>query len=187
MKLARWVALVCLAVLVGCGGPSALIAVNEPTAEGRVRVSMASLELKEPSLPGYALADEIPLEGDGGLVNVVDAVLWADKPARAISLELTRHLSALTRIRIAPAPWPFEAQPDASLDLRFETLLARADGQFQASGQYFVARLDGGRERSGFFDLTETIAQPATAQSISDARGRVIKALAAFLARDALR
>lgn len=187
MGLVRWLVLIAFVVLVACGGTPALIAVSEPTAEGRVRVSVASVELKEPSLPGYALADEIPLEEEGGLVNVVEAVLWADKPARAISLELTRHLSALTRVRVAPAPWPFEAQPDASLDVRFETLLARADGRFQASGQYFVARLDGGRERSGFFDLSETIAQPATAQSISDARGRVIRALAELLAREALR
>lgn len=187
MRAAWWASVFCMIFLTGCGSSPALVAVNEPTAEGRVWVGVTSLELKEPSLPGYAVADEIPLEAEGGLVNTVEAVLWADKPARAISLELTRHLSSLTRVRIAPTPWPFEGQPDAILDLRFETLLARADGRYQASGQYFVARLDGGRERSGFFDLSEAIAQPATAQSISQARGRVIKALASLLARDALR
>jgi uncharacterized lipoprotein YmbA len=187
MNMLRGLAVLWLAALVGCGSAPALVVVNEPTAEGRVRVSVESLELKEPSLPGYALADEIPLESASGLLNSVDAVLWADKPARAISLELTRHLSALTRIRVAPAPWPFENQPVGVLDLRFETLLARSDGRFHASGQYFLGRLDGGRERSGLFELSEPIAQPATAQTISEARGRVIKALANLLARDALR
>lgn len=173
--------------LAGCGGTPERVAVSEPTAEGRVRVSMASLEVREPSLPGYAIADEIPVETTGGTVDTVDAVLWADKPARAISLELTRHLSALSGIRIAPSPWPFEANPDAVLDLRFETLLARADGLLAVSGQYFVARLDGGRERSGTFSLSEPITQPVSAVTISQARGRAIKTLATLLAREALR
>ncbi|MBT0959451.1 membrane integrity-associated transporter subunit PqiC [Alphaproteobacteria bacterium KMM 3653] len=176
-----------LLILTGCGGATDLVAVNEPTAKGSYRVSLSTLELREPSLPSYALADEISVEAeDGTLVSIPD-VLWADKPERAIALELTRHLSGLTRARIAASPWPFEALPEGTLDLRFETLLARANGSFQVTGQYFVGRLDAGPERSGFFDLSVPIAEPVSPVTVSQARGRAIALLAEDLAKNALR
>ncbi|WP_425038617.1 PqiC family protein [Primorskyibacter sp. S187A] len=187
MRLAPSLAALALLSLAACGSEPELVAVSAPEAQGQYRVSMATLELKEPSLPAYALADEIAVETETGLVVSGSDVLWADKPDRAIALEITRHLSALTSARIAPSPWPFESLPEAALDLRFETVLARADGTFELAGQYFLGRLDDGRERSGRFDLSEPIAQPVGPVSISAARARAILALSELLAREALR
>lgn len=183
----RLPALLCASFLAACGDtPPQLLSIDAPTAEGRVNVRLQALELGDLSLPGYAVADEVAVETERGTITTVSSVIWADKPDRAISLELTRHLRALTGIRVAPAPWPFDQRPDAVLDLRFETLLARADGTYQVSGQYFLGRLDEGRERSGNFEVREPILQPATPLTISQARGRAISRLARDLAEDAL-
>lgn len=65
-------------------------------------------------------------------------MLCADAPGRAVALELTRNLSRPTGARVASEPWPFEAFPDARLEVRFENLLASATGQYRAASQYFV-------------------------------------------------
>jgi hypothetical protein len=104
-----------------------------------------------------------------------------------VALELSRHLAQITGARIASNPWPFEALPDARLDLRFETLVAGEDGIYRATGQYFVAVADGRRERSGLFDLSAPFDPEAGPAAVAAARGRVILDLALALARGALR
>lgn len=169
-----------------CGSVTDRYTVASPQASQKQRIAFSSLEVRDVSLPAYATDDEIVLRAaDGRLIG--GGVLWADTPDRAVSLELSRHLAQISGARVASNPWPFEALPDARLDLRFETLLAGEDGKYRASGQYFVAVADGGRERSGLFDLSVTFDVAAGPSAIAAARGQVILDLAGFLARNALR
>lgn len=187
MPIRKTLACLGLALLASCGGLNDRVTVNEPTLQGQIPIGVSTLEIKEPSLPGYAVADEISVEDANGLLITEGSVLWADKPSRAIALELTRHLTGLTRARIASSPWPFEEPPAGVLDLRFESFVARADGTFFVSGQYFLGRLDGGREKSGLFELVEPISEPLDSTNIAQARGRAVANLARFLASNALR
>ena len=139
------------------------------------------------SLPAYAAADEIAVQDADGKLITQDSLLWADSPERAVALELARNLARLSGARIASEPWPFEAFPDARLDVRFESLVAEADGHFRASGQYFVGVSDGRRERSGLFDLSVPFDPEGGPPAIARARGQVILDLAAYIARKGLR
>lgn len=177
---------VLLTGLSACTVPDRYVA-QAPQATQSVRIAFASVELREVSLPAYAASDEIAVLGADGRVASDGAVLWADTPDRAVALELARHLSQITRARVASAPWPFDALPDARLDLRFETFVARADGQFEASGQYFVAVPDGGRERSGFFRQSVAYDPAAGPAAIAAARAQVVLDLAQDIARTGLR
>jgi uncharacterized lipoprotein YmbA len=185
MKLTALAALA-LVVLVGCAGVTDRYSVTTPTAQPVQRIPFRSVEIRDVSLPAYAADDEIVRRAaDGRLVS--DGVLWADTPGRAVALELGRHLSGITGARIASSPWPFEALPDARLDLRFETLVADADGRFRATGQYFLAVADGRPERAGLFDLAVPFDPEAGPAAVAAARGQVIRDLAGDLARRALR
>ena len=113
-----------------------------------MRIAFASVEVRDVSLPTYAAAEEISIQAEDGTLTSSTDVLWADTPERAIALELSRNLARLTDRRIASEPWPFEAFPDARLEVRFEDLLATTAGAFRTRGQYFVG-VEEGRERSG--------------------------------------
>ncbi|MEM6938569.1 MAG: ABC-type transport auxiliary lipoprotein family protein [Pseudomonadota bacterium] len=173
-------------VLFGCASPERF-AVSAPEIGERQRIAFASVEVKDVSLPSYASSDEITLqEVDGTLVSSGD-VLWADAPERAISLEISGNLARMTGRRVASEPWPFEAFPDARLEVRFVDLLASADGIYRTSGQYFVGVPDGGRERSGLFDLAVTFDATAGPGALAAARGQLILDLSRFIARNGLR
>lgn len=169
-----------------CATDANRYAVAPPEVSERIRIAFSSVELREVSLPTYAAADEIHQETPDGVLKSTTDVLWADTPERAVALSLSRNMAKLTRAQIASDPWPFEAFPDARLDIRFEELLARADGRYQASGQYFVA-VEEGRERSGLFDLTVDYDPAGGAAAIAEARGTLILNVAAEIAREGLR
>jgi len=177
-------AVAALAVLAACGTPDR-IAVPPPAVTETLRIGFASVEVRDVSLPSYAAADEIAQQAPDGTLITSD-VLWADAPARAIGLELSRNLVRLTRARIASEPWPFEEEAAATLDVRFSDLVAGTDGVFRATGQYFVAVFEG-RERSGLFDLTVGYDPAGGPAAIARARGQIILDLAEFLATDGLR
>ena len=170
----------------GCSVPADRFAVPAPPVAGQERMAFSSLEVRKVSLPTYALSDEISVQTEDGRLLTYGTALWADAPERAIALELSRHLAQITRARVASEPWPFEAFPQARLDVRFESLLARADGQFEAKGQYFVA-VDEGRERSGLFNLTVPYDVTAGPSAIAAARGQIVLDLARYILRDGLR
>lgn len=178
--------LVLLTVLAACASDADRYAVTPPDVSEEIRIAFRSVQLREVSLPSYAAADEIHQEAEGGVLKSTTDILWADAPERAIALSLSRNLAQLTRAQVASDPWPFEAFPDATLDIRFEDLLARADGQYQASGQYFVA-VEEGRERSGIFDLAVPYNPEAGPAAIAEARGALILNVAAEIARKGLR
>lgn len=174
-------------VLAGCSTVPDRYAVTPPAVTDKVAIGFSAVEVRDVSLPAYAAADEISVQDvDGKLVASSD-MLWADTPERAVALELARHLSKLSGARIASEPWPFDAFPDARLEVRFESLVAQADGQFRAAGQYFVSVSDGGRERSGLFDLAVSYDPEGGPQAIAQARGQVILDLAVYIARNGLR
>ena len=174
-------------ILAACAGTPDRYEVSAPEISETVRISFGAVEVREVSLPAYAAADEIAVQGADGKLTTSEGLLWADNPERAVALELARHISRLSGARVASEPWPFEALPDARLEVRFESLVAGADGKFRASGQYFVAVADGRRERSGLFELAVPFALDGGPQAIALARGQVILNLATHIARKGLR
>jgi hypothetical protein len=173
--------------LSACGGTPALYPVTPPSVQDTQRIRFGAVEVRDISLPTYASASEIATLDTAGKLVTDGAVQWADSPERAVALELTRHLARLTGARVASEPWPFEAFPDARLDIRFESLVAGADGQFRTSGQYFVSVADGGREQAGLFDLAVPFDVDGGPLAIAMARGRIVLDLATYIARNGLR
>lgn len=172
--------------LAACGSPERF-AVSPPAVTEKVRISFASVEVRDVSLPSYAAADEIAIRQEDGTLTTSSDVLWADGPERAIALELSQNLARLTERRVASEPWPFEEFAAARLEIRFAELIATTTGEFTTSGQYFVGVRDGGRERSGLFDLSVSYDPTAGPNALAAARGQLILDLATFVAKTGLR
>lgn len=177
-----------VAVLAGCGGAAQRFTVP-PAAVPLQNVTIAyrSVELLEVSLPTYAASDEIHIRGDDGAVSSSSDTLWADQPARSVTLELSRYLAQMTGARVAPEPWPFADRAAVRVDVRVEEMLAEGNGTFLMTGQYFVAPELGGRDRSGLFSLSAPIVAEGGAAAIAAARGQVVRQLAEEIARKGLR
>ncbi|MFK7765555.1 MAG: membrane integrity-associated transporter subunit PqiC [Roseobacter sp.] len=176
-----------LVALVACSSVSDRYLVTPPQATQNQRIAFRAVEIRDISLPAYAADDEIVLRAGDGRLESDGTQLWGDTPARAIALELSRHLAQISGARVASNPWPFEALPDARLDLRFENLIAGTDGIYRATGQFFVAVAENGRERSGLFDLSVAFDPETGPSAIATARGQLILDLAEEIARRALR
>lgn len=187
MKLLTSLLLGGLLALTACTSMPELYPVSPPKVTQSQKIAFRTLEVRKVSLPTYASATEISIENAEGRLVSESSVQWADSPERSIALELALHLAAVSGAKVASEPWPLEAFPDARLDVRFESLIARADGQFTTTGQYFVSVADGGRERSGLFDLSVPFDPEAGPRAIVDARGQIILDLALFIARNGLR
>lgn len=187
MNFIKTISTLGLAVILTACGSADRFAVTPPPVTEQIGISFASVEVRDVSLPSYAAADEIHIrKNNGTLVSSTDQ-LWADAPERAVALELSENLSRLTGRRIASEPWPFEAFPDARLEVRFSELLASESGQFKASGQYFVAVVSGARERSGLFDLSVPFDPKGGPASIAAARGQLVLDLASYIAKNGLK
>ncbi len=174
-----------VALLAACGTEARFASPVVPP-EARVSSSFPSLEVAEVTLPSYAAAEDIYIRGADGAISPAGP-LWADLPARSITLQLARDLGTITNATVAPEPWPFRPFPAATVDVRIEELLATAEGVFRLSGQYFVAPEAGGRAASGQFAIEEAIVGDASsASAIAIARGRAVSRLAEQIARDGL-
>lgn len=183
---ARAFVFVLLLLTAACASQPDRFAVVAPQITEKLRIAFASVEVRDVSLPTYAAAEEITIQAEDGTLTSSTDVLWADAPERAIALELSRNLARLTGRRIASEPWPFEAFPDARLEVRFEELIATSAGLFRTSGQYFVG-VEEGRERSGLFDLSVVYDPEGGPAAIAQARGQLILDLSEFIARKGLR
>lgn len=172
--------------LLSCSAPATLYSTDAPTPQDRIAIGFASVEVRDVSLPTYAASDVIAIEGPDGVLLNDETLRWADEPERAVALELTRQLVQLSGARIASEPWPFEEFPDAELSLRFETFLPRANGQFEAKGQYFVSTYDGTGDASGLFDLSVPYDLARGPAAIAEARGVLVLELAELIAREGL-
>ena len=187
MYLSKAALIAATLALTACSTSPDRYAVSAPVVTEKLRIGFNAVEVRDVSLTTYAAADEIAVQdADGKLVTSKD-LLWADNPERAVALELARNLAKLSGVRVASEPWPFDAFPDARLEVRFESLIAKSNGEFHTSGQYFVGVPDGGRERSGMFDLAVAFDPEAGPQAIATARGQIILELASYIASKGLR
>ncbi|PVA09154.1 hypothetical protein DC366_15710 [Pelagivirga sediminicola] len=187
MKSAPLALITAALALSACGGtPDARVAVPRADAGQSQRIAYSSVALREVSLPTYAASEDIYISGADGVISPGAGLLWADEPARAITLELTRYLAQITGARVASEPWPFLERAQAEVELRIEEMLAHADGTFRLSGQYFVAP-ENGRDRANFFSLAAPIGGTFSAQDIAAARGAVMRQLAGEIAAKGLR
>ncbi|WP_116133409.1 membrane integrity-associated transporter subunit PqiC [Tropicimonas sp. IMCC34043] len=182
MRLFVFAAFAMTLLLGACGAKSVRYAAPPVASGGRIAISVSKVEVREVSLPSYARTEEIWIEGPGGSLTSDRGALWADDPARGLTQEVTQHLAAVTGARVAAEPWPFEDLPDARVHLRFDRMVAGVDGRFHLSGQYFVASLTGGRDRSGTFDVSAPIAPDSGTPGIAAARAAAARDLARLIA-----
>ncbi|EKE45637.1 lipoprotein, putative [Oceaniovalibus guishaninsula JLT2003] len=186
MRLARILPLPLL-LLAACGSTQTIRVDVPPIPAGdRIPVSVASVEVREVSLPRYAGQEPIFVETPEGTLISDDNVLWADDPIRGMTEELAFALAALTPARVAAEPWPFFDTPDARVEVRITRALAGRDGVFRLIGQYYVAPSDGDRP-----DVARrfALAQPwdvGNRGSVAVARGLAVTELARLIARDGL-
>ncbi|WP_224816382.1 membrane integrity-associated transporter subunit PqiC [Hasllibacter sp. MH4015] len=160
MKLAQimFAFVLCLA---GCGGEPARLSIGPTTSVMETRVSVRSVVVGDISLPEYANASEVVRETEGGLIETVPDLIWADIPEDAMANAVVRHLSDITNVPVARAPWPLSSFPDAELTIRAERMLLRADGQLHLTGQFAIRRDDGSwAERIRGFNLTVPVLGP---------------------------
>lgn len=171
-----------MGLLAACGqGPVRYAAAPVPSG-APIGIGVSQLEVREVSLPAYARTEEIWREAENGALSSDASVLWADDPERGVTMELSHHLAAMTGARVAAEPWPFEDLPQARLIVRVQDMVAGADGQFRMTGQYYVASLSAGRDRSGEFRVTAPYALDGGAPAIAAARAQAVRDLARLIA-----
>lgn len=191
----RRTSLLAALALAGCGAdpvlfaaPPAVLSVASPAVEPGARIAVAydTIEVREVSLPAYAEGETIYMEGGGGTLTPAEGAEWADLPARAVTLDLVEVLEGVTRARVAAEPWPYEALPEARVEIRATRLAAGADGRFRLSGQYHVAdlrgELDTPSDRSGRFEVAAPFDPAGGAAAIAAARSLAVRDLARQIA-----
>lgn len=163
-----------LALLAACGSQTQVL-LEPATPSLRVTPAVASLEVRDVSLPRYAASDALVVRGAGNTLETVGGAVWADTPERAMTLQLAGNLATITGARVAAEPWPFAGLPGAQVTVRVEQLLGQFDGTLRMTGQYAIAPIDSGlSDRAARFDIT--VPMPG------DGPGAVASAQAAALA-----
>jgi uncharacterized lipoprotein YmbA len=167
-------------LLAACGREPLRIAVPPLPVEDRIAIGPASVEVLEISLPAYAEDADIFVQGQGGALSPAAGVAWADDTSRALTLDLTRALNELTGATVVPEPWPFEARPEARLDIRLEQFapdLTR--NAFVIRGQAFAASQDGeGPDRADTFTVAAPLPPEPGPAAIAAARAQATLLLA---------
>ncbi|MBS0124981.1 PqiC family protein [Thetidibacter halocola] len=174
--------------LAACAGTEARFDAPTPTAapSESVSVRFARIEVVAVTLPTYGQDEEIHIrEASGAIVPL--GPLWADEPARAVTLQLARDLDTITGRLVAPEPWPFRDPSDVRVDLRVTDFHATEAGTFRLAGQVFVAPEDGGRDRARGFEIETPIGAEGGPAAIAAARAQAVTQLALFVAKNGLR
>lgn len=127
-----------LSLLIACSGPINRLDMSPVSSELQIRSAVSSVMLRDVSLPTYAAAEEIAQEVAPGIIESSADILWADDPARAVTLAMTRHLDGILSATVGPDPWPFVGLPDVAVEVQVSEMVARADGTFHFSGQYYL-------------------------------------------------
>lgn len=168
----------CLAgLMAACStSPTAQYAIDAPLLE-TARKNSATIEVLEVSLPLYMQGQEIPVMMEDGSIRTDPSALWADDPARAISLNLAEALSRMSGGVASVEPWPLDERADRRLDVRVKTLLATNQGALKFSGQYFMVDDDGGKPKVDWFDITVPMSE-RSGRSIARATGIATQRLA---------
>ena len=180
-------ALTIAAFLAGCGASPTRITLPPTQATQSIRVSVRSVEITQVSLPLYAESEEIAVAGDDGTLTTDKALLWADDPRRAVTQALVANIANQTTAKVAAEPWPFDQYPDVRLIVRFDQFLPKSSGEFQMSGQYYVARVNSPiRESAQSFDLSSNyvVGDPV---SLAAAQASLLHDLAARIASASLK
>ena len=133
--------MICLSVLGACSDPlsTGRYMIDSPTAEKTLPNRLGKAELREVSLPQYASDQEIVWQTEDGALRSTSKNVWADNPARAMTLALARQISAVSGATVIAEPWPLSQEPDRRIEVRVEQVLPRADGVLRMSGIYFVS------------------------------------------------
>jgi uncharacterized lipoprotein YmbA len=172
-----------LAVLAGCADKSDRFLIDPPAQAAVTRVRVATVEIRDVSLPGYAAAIEMGQQEASGALRTIPSTVWADDPVRAVTMALAHGLDAATTATVAAEPWPLQEPAQARIDVRVERMLAGVSGSFEFAGQYAVASPDGAiRERLVRFDIKVPMSARDPA-AIATASGQAIAALAQDIAR----
>ncbi|MGB3313218.1 MAG: ABC-type transport auxiliary lipoprotein family protein [Albidovulum sp.] len=181
----RYSGLFLILLAAGCGsGNEARFLIDPPAATAEVPVRVATIELREVSLPAYAAAVEIAQQEETGALRNLPETLWADDPVRGVTIALARALDQATTATAAAEPWPLDEPAQARVEVRVERMFAGTDGQFRFAGQYAIASPDGViRERVQRFDIAIPIAAEGAA-GIAEASGNAISRLALDIASD---
>ncbi|SMX48139.1 PqiC family protein [Maliponia aquimaris] len=126
-----------LLMLTACeGGPQYLV--ETAPSSLRVNARVSTVLVRTVSLPSYAEDQKIAIEDETGVVRDSKFGLWADEPARAATLRITRNLNTMTNANVAPEPWPMPEPPQGVVDIRVETFIATKTNTFRLAGQYFM-------------------------------------------------
>lgn len=178
----RLLPLALVALLAACGDKDARFLIDPPAAAQQTRIGVASLEVRDVSLPAYAADSQIVVQDPDGALRVVKNAVWADDPVRGVTGALARALDAATTATVAPEPWPLEDPAAARLEVRVDRMVARADGTFEMTGQFAVssrgARI---RERVERFSISTPLADQGPA-AVAAATGAAIGDLARQIA-----
>lgn len=173
-----------LLALAACGDttPRYLIPTATEAPTSRMALRVASLEMRQVSLPAYAGDDQILREEANGALKPVKSALWADTPSRAITQQLADGLAASSTAQVAAEPWPLSTPAQAQVAVRVSELAARLDGQLHLSGQFAISSYDRIiRERIVPFSIAVPLAGDSPAQ-IAQATGIAIDRLGTEIA-----
>ena len=127
-----------LTAMAACSAPADRLALTAAPSALELRPLVRSAMVRTVSLPTYAAAEELAVEGPSGLISSNESVLWADDPQRAVTLTIADTVGDILNTDVGPDPWPFVGLPDVAIDVRVTQMLAGADGVFRLSGQFFV-------------------------------------------------
>ncbi|MGB7319808.1 MAG: PqiC family protein [Albidovulum sp.] len=166
--------------LVGCGsGNDARFLMDPPAPAQQFKLRVGRIELREVSLPAYAASPEIAMQDESGALRNLPDALWADDPVRGMTSALARSLDEASDAVVAAEPWPLDAPADLRIEVRIDRMLARADGQFELSGQYaYYAPSGAGRGVLERFAISVPVQTEGTG-GVAAAAGTATSALAA--------
>ncbi|MGB0904620.1 MAG: PqiC family protein, partial [Mangrovicoccus sp.] len=113
-----------LGLLAACTTPPTQYLLAPEASAPQFRSRLASVEVRDISLPRYATADSIALMDETGAMISDPNSVWADDPQRALTQGLARQLHQITGARVAAEPWPFAGPPSATLSVVVDQIYA---------------------------------------------------------------
>ncbi len=171
------------AVLTACSGSTSRLDMSQVQSDLSLRGLVSSAMVRTVSLPTYAAAEELAIETPEGLISSDAAILWADDPARAVTLTIARNMGDILNTQVGPDPWPFVGLPDVAIDVRVSRMITGADGVFDLEGQYFIGG-DGidFPNSANTFAIQFPVTDPTPA-GIANAQARAVLILSEQIAR----